>query len=104
MKSQYIGAASYARSVVVPAGFAAAGRSVWLRVEHVHRSAKVMAGGALVGEHYGYLSPFEGDVTKHIVGGKLEMTIVVSCCFVLLLLLSLLLLLPLLVLTSVVSR
>ena len=55
MKHQYIGAATYARDVAVPASFTAPGRSVWLRLERIQRSAKVLVGDALIGEHYGYL-------------------------------------------------
>ena len=80
MHSQYIGVGTYARSLTLPPAFATPppGSSVWLVVERIQRAAKVTAGGALIGQHTGYLSPFEGDVTKHIAGGKLALQIEVN--------------------------
>ena len=80
MHSQYIGVGTYARSLTLPPAFATPppGSSVWLVVERIQRAAKVSAGGALIGQHTGYLSPFEGDVTKHIAGGKLALQIEVN--------------------------
>ena len=80
MHSQYIGVGTYERSLTLPTAFASPppGSSVWLVVERIQRAAKVTVGGALIGQHTGYLSPFEGDVTKHIAGGKLALQIEVN--------------------------
>jgi hypothetical protein len=69
MKHQYIGAATYTRTVTVPASFAAADRSrtTWLIIERIQRSAVVHAGGAHIGDHLGQLSPFEGEVTEQVL-------------------------------------
>lgn len=70
MEHQYIGAAVYARTVALPAGFGGGpGATVWLVAERIQRAAKVTAGSGpavVVGEHIGYLSPLELDVTKAI--------------------------------------
>jgi hypothetical protein len=69
MKNQYIGVGTYTRNVSIPEAFASppAGCSVWLVVERIQRAAKFSVGDKLIGQHMGYLSPFEGDVTSAIL-------------------------------------
>ena len=91
MKNQYIGVGTYTRNVSIPEAFASppAGCSVWLVVERIQRAAKFSVGDKLIGQHMGYLSPFEGDVTSAILrknlaavggggGGTLALTIEVN--------------------------
>ena len=80
MKHQYIGVGTYQCTVAVPPAFASppAGSTVWLVVERIQRAAKISVGTAVIGQHMGYLSPFEGDVTSHIKDGKLDLTIEVN--------------------------
>lgn len=41
MKHQYIGAATYTRTVTVPPSFAAAGQTTWLVIERIQRAAVI---------------------------------------------------------------
>eukprot|EP01048_Picozoa_sp_COSAG05_P011543 COSAG05_NODE_1094_length_5906_cov_299.271569_3_plen_328_part_00 len=79
---QYVGMASYERSVAVPATMTAGGRRVWLVTENVHRSVKLLVGAARtqVAQHEGYLTRLEIDLTPHVPpdGGQLLLTLVVN--------------------------
>jgi beta-galactosidase/beta-glucuronidase len=86
MKHQYIGAATYSRTVRLPSGFGVGpGRTVWLVVERIQRAASVRAGGSggggrgvVVGAHIGYLSPLELDVSEAISQRSLVLSIEVN--------------------------
>jgi beta-galactosidase len=64
----FIGKGWYKRDVTIPASWQ--GRHVFVCIGGVHRYAKVWVNGALLGEHIGYLSPFEYDITPHVIPGK----------------------------------
>jgi beta-galactosidase/beta-glucuronidase len=68
---QYMGVASYERSVTVPNAMTAGGRSVWLMAENVHRSVKLLVGAARtqIDQHEGYLTRMETDITVHLSPG-----------------------------------
>lgn len=80
MKNQFIGVGTYTRNVSLPPAFASpsAGSSVWLVVERIQRAATITVGGELIGKHTGYLSPFEGDITRHVAGGNVAVQIEVN--------------------------
>ena len=78
MRFQYIGVATYTRSVDVPAGFEGPGKTLWIVAERIERSAKLLVGEKLVTEHTGYLSKLEGEVTGLTAGGKLALTMPVN--------------------------
>eukprot|EP01043_Picozoa_sp_COSAG02_P000941 COSAG02_NODE_19_length_53976_cov_37.338512_23_plen_294_part_00 len=80
MNNQYIGVGTYSRNISLPPSFVSPppGTSVWLVVERIQRAATVTVGGAVIGQHTGYLSPFEGDVTTHIASGNLALQIEVN--------------------------
>lgn len=61
LRHQFLGKAWYKRQVDVPADWA--GKRVYLRISAVHRYASVWVNGKFLGEHIGYLSPFEYDIT-----------------------------------------
>ncbi|MBX7256747.1 MAG: hypothetical protein K1Y02_10325 [Candidatus Hydrogenedentes bacterium] len=62
IRHQFLGKAWYKRQVDVPADWA--GKRVYLRISAVHRYASVWVNGTFLGEHIGYLSPFEYDITE----------------------------------------
>lgn len=59
----YDGKAWYRREVPIPSDWA--GKRVFLCIGGVHRYAEVWVNGARLGEHIGYLSPFEYEITRH---------------------------------------
>ena len=66
LHSQYSGTAFYSRLVAVPPALLPKdGSSLWLVVERPHRSVSVEVGGAFIGNHTGYLSSFEADISSH---------------------------------------
>lgn len=67
LKHNFIGKAWYKRAVPIPAAWE--GRRVFVCIGGVHRYAKVWVNGQFLGEHIGYLSPFEYDVTPHVKPG-----------------------------------
>ena len=78
MRHQYMGVATYSRSVDVPESFTAPGQQLFLIAERIERSAKLSAGGAFVAEHTGYMSRFEADVTQHVRAGRLKLALAVN--------------------------
>ena len=65
MRHQFIGVGEYSRSVSLPQNFTTASRSLWLVVERIERSAKLIGtDGKVLAEHTGYLSKMEADVTS----------------------------------------
>ena len=68
LRHNFVGKGWYKRQVTLPQ--AEAGRRVFLRITGVHRYAKVWAEGGYLGEHIGYLSAFEFDITERAVAGK----------------------------------
>lgn len=58
----------YRREVTIPAAWP--GKRVFLRVGGVYRYARVWVNDACLGEHVGYLSAFEFDVTDHVAPGR----------------------------------
>jgi beta-galactosidase/beta-glucuronidase len=79
LKNQYIGAATYSKTVAVPAPMVAKGRSLWVVAERIERSAKLVVGKKLVAEHTGYLSRLEGDVSGLVgAGGSLQLELIVN--------------------------
>jgi len=67
VRHNFVGKGWYRRRVRVPARWR--GRRVFLRVGGVHRAAKVWVNARCLGEHVGYLSAFEFDVTPHVRPG-----------------------------------
>ena len=68
VRHHFVGKGWYRRQVVVPAGWR--GRRVFLTIGGVHRYGKVWVNGTCLGEHVGYVSAFEFDITKHAEPGK----------------------------------
>jgi len=64
----FVGKGWYRREASLPEGWQ--GKRIFLTVGGVHRYAKVWVNGALLGEHIGYLSPFEYEITKHAAPGQ----------------------------------
>ena len=64
----FIGKGWYKRTAAIPAAWK--GSKVFLRFGGVHRYAKVWVNGQFLGEHIGYLSPFEFDVTSLAAPGS----------------------------------
>lgn len=54
------------------------GGRVILRFESVFSAARVFVGGALCGEHLGGMTPFELDVTEHVVPGPNDLSVEVT--------------------------
>ncbi|NQT89371.1 beta galactosidase jelly roll domain-containing protein, partial [bacterium] len=69
VRHHFEGAAWYRRSVRVPDAWRH--KRVFLTLGGVHRYAKVWVNGVLLGEHIGYLSAFEYEITPHIESGAL---------------------------------
>jgi len=68
VRHNFVGKGWYQRTVSIPAGWA--GRRAFLAVTGVSRYAKAWINGQFVGEHIGYVSPAEFEVTDHIVPGQ----------------------------------
>jgi len=75
VRHNFVGLGWYRRSIRIPAGWA--GRRVFLCLGGVHRYAKVWVNGRLLGEHIGYLSAFEFEVTEVVAPGS-DATIVIQ--------------------------
>eukprot|EP01052_Picozoa_sp_SAG31_P048945 SAG31_NODE_10486_length_1132_cov_1.868345_1_plen_286_part_01 len=75
-KHVYTGSAWYTKSVALPASWAslAAPSSMALTFGGVFRSMQVWVNGEAVGAHYGYMDPFEFDITaqaaQHLVAAS----------------------------------
>lgn len=67
LRHHFIGKGWYGRQASIPAEWA--GRRVFLCIGGVHRYAKVWVNGRFLGEHVGYLSPFEYEITDYIQPG-----------------------------------
>lgn len=73
----HVGWVWYQRTVRVPRGWAR-GRVV-VRIDAATHAGKVYAGDALVAEHQGGYTPFDADITEHVVAGEeFRLTIGVS--------------------------
>ncbi len=68
LKHSFVGKGWYEKKVAVPAKWN--GKSIRLVIGGVHRSAKVWINGRFAGDHIGYLSEFELDVTSLLRAGK----------------------------------
>lgn len=68
VRHNFVGKGWYKRAVRVPGEWR--GRRIFLRVGGVHRYAKAWINGKYLGEHVGYLSAFEFDVTPHVQAGR----------------------------------
>ncbi|MBE3135481.1 MAG: hypothetical protein IMZ55_18595, partial [Acidobacteria bacterium] len=68
LRHNFVGKGWYKREVDLPR--LAEGRRALLRITGVHRYAKVWWDGIYLGEHIGYLSPFEYDITEHAAAGR----------------------------------
>ncbi|HOZ49635.1 MAG TPA: glycoside hydrolase family 2 TIM barrel-domain containing protein [Candidatus Hydrogenedentes bacterium] len=64
LRHHFIGKGWYKRRVTIPADWT--GRRVFLCIGGVHRYARVWIDDAFIGEHIGYLSPFEYDISEHV--------------------------------------
>jgi hypothetical protein len=74
---QFLGKAWYKRQVEAPAAWA--GRRIFLCFTGIHRYATVWVNGTRLGDHIGYLSPFEFDVTGQVQSSAtLEITVCVD--------------------------
>jgi hypothetical protein len=77
VRHSFVGKGWYRREVEIPAGWA--GRRLFLAVTGSSRYAKVWVGGRLAGEHVGYVSPAEFEVTDTVrPGGKAVIVIQVG--------------------------
>lgn len=78
LRHNFVGKGWYKRQVKVPRGWGA-GR-VFLCIGGVHRYAKTWINGHYLGEHIGFLSEFEYDITDCIIpGGNATIVIQVDC-------------------------
>lgn len=71
---RFLGQGWYKRTVTVPENWA--NKGVFLKIGGIHRQAKIWVNGVLVGEHIGFLSELEYDVSAHLSAGQ-EAVIVV---------------------------
>lgn len=74
VRHNFVGLGWYRRTIAVPADWA--GRRVFLSIGGVHRYAKVWVNGHYLGEHIGYLSEFEFDVTEQVKPGQTATVII----------------------------
>ncbi|NGY65282.1 beta-glucuronidase [Lentzea sp. NEAU-D13] len=73
----HVGWVWYQRTVRIPRGWA--GGRVVVRVDAATHAGKVYAGDRLVAEHQGGYTPFDADITEHVVAGEeFRLTIGVS--------------------------
>jgi len=68
LRHNFVGKGWYRRDVRIPADWK--GHRIFLTIGGVHRSARAWANGTPLGEHVGYLSPFEFDITPHVAAGE----------------------------------
>ncbi len=68
LRHQFIGVGWYRKVIDIPADWN--GRRVFLCVANVHRYSKTWVNGVYLGEHIGYLSAFEYDITEHVAPGE----------------------------------
>ncbi|NIA12823.1 MAG: hypothetical protein GWP08_01990 [Nitrospiraceae bacterium] len=68
LQHNYVGKGWYRRQATIPAQWQ--GRRVFVCFGGVYRSAKVWVNGQLVGQHLGYVSNFEFDVTSFVEPGQ----------------------------------
>jgi hypothetical protein len=68
VRHNFIGKGWYKRQVEIPKTWA--GQRVFLSITGVSRSAKAWINDAYLGEHVGYVSAFEWDITDHITPGQ----------------------------------
>ena len=68
LRHQFIGTGWYRRVVDIPREWQ--GRRLFLCVGNVHRYSKTWVNGVYLGEHIGYLSPFEYEITEHVTPGE----------------------------------
>ena len=68
VRHNFVGLGWYRRTLAVPAEWA--DRRVYLCIGGVHRYAKVWVNGQFLGEHLGYLSEFEFDLTDRVKPGQ----------------------------------
>jgi len=68
VRHSFVGKGWYRRQVDIPEAWR--GRRVFLTIGGVHRYSRTWVNGAPLGEHIGYLSDFEYDITRHIEPGK----------------------------------
>lgn len=74
LRHQFLGKAWYKRQVTIPDSFA--GRRIFLCFSGIHRSAVVWVNGTRLGDHIGYLSPFEFDITPYAQpGSQMDITV-----------------------------
>ncbi|MDX9972079.1 MAG: glycoside hydrolase family 2 TIM barrel-domain containing protein [FCB group bacterium] len=64
----YVGKGWYKRELTIPAGWD--GKRVFIRFGGVYRYAKVWVNGQYLGEHIGYVSDFEYDITDAVKAGE----------------------------------
>jgi len=68
VRHSFVGKGWYRRQVDIPETWR--GRRIFLTIGGVHRYAKAWVNDTLLGEHIGYLSNFEYDITRHVEPGK----------------------------------
>jgi beta-galactosidase len=68
VRHNFVGKGWYKRTVRIPDDWR--GRGVFLRIGGAHRYAKAWINGRFLGEHVGYLSAFEFDLTPHVQAGQ----------------------------------
>ncbi|MBM4038757.1 MAG: hypothetical protein FJ290_09600 [Planctomycetes bacterium] len=68
LRHNFVGKGWYRRQVNIPAEWK--GKRLFLTIGGIHRYAKVWVNGSCLGEHIGYLSPFEREITQHAKPGE----------------------------------
>jgi len=68
VRHNFVGKGWYRRSVRIPDDWR--GKRVFLTIGGVHRYAKVWVNNGYLGEHIGYLSPFEYEITRQVAAGE----------------------------------
>jgi hypothetical protein len=68
VRHNFVGTGWYRRQVKIPRGWA--GQHVFLTITGASRYAKVWINGQFFGEHVGFLSAFEYDVTQYVAPGQ----------------------------------
>ena len=68
MRHSFVGKGWYRRQIDIPEAWRR--RRIFLTIGGVHRYARTWVNGTLLGEHIGYLSDFEYDITQHVEPGR----------------------------------
>eukprot|EP01051_Picozoa_sp_SAG22_P006513 SAG22_NODE_429_length_10587_cov_22.842582_6_plen_1131_part_00 len=78
IRAQSFGNCTYSRTVSLPANWTGAGSRLFWIAERVHRQAVLRVNGLRVGQHIGYLSDFEVELTRFKATKMLHLELTIS--------------------------